>query len=510
MKQIVNVLGKLDWRKKAAAVLLLSAVIAAASDAQTLTTLHRFDNADCASPTAALVQAIDGSLYGTTQGGGATNTGTVFVGTIFAMNLGGALTTLYSFCPEGGAMCPNGNAGSAPLIQAANGELYGTTADGDNGYGSVFEMTLIGALTTIYDFPYLAWEPEGLVQATNGNFCGATHIGGRRAPYCPLVIGCGTLFEITPGGVPTTLHGFCPEYGCADGTSPSGGLVQAANGDFYGTTEFGGANCAPYGCGTVFGITPGGALTTLYSFCSQPEADCLDGNYPEAGLTQAANGELYGTTSAGGVYGYGTIFKITTGGTLTTLYSFCAQSGCPDGEEPINSLIQATDGNLYGTTLYGGPNCSSNTCGTLFKLTPGGTLTTLYAFCAQPACADGEDPSALVQDTNGDLYGVTAYGGTGDGSLGLGCGTVFSFSVGLAPFVRMLPASATVGTAVRILGTDLTGATSVTFNGAAAAFEVISPAEIATAVPVGATSGEVQVVTPNGTLSSNVPFRVLP
>ena len=171
-------------------------------------------------------------------------------------------------------------------------------------------------------------------------------------------------------------------------------------------------------------------------------------------------------------------------------------------------LVQATDGNLYGTT-YG---LGASGRGTIFKITPLGNLTNLYSFCPQSGCPDGEEPSAgLVQDTNGDFYGTTSIGGTSvKGACGTGCGTVFSLSVGLGPFVKTQTASGNVGAAVNILGTDLTGATSVTFSGIAAVFEVVSGSEITATVPSGASSGTVEVVTPGGTLSSNVPFRVLP
>ena|SRR5579863_7632481 len=197
--------------------------------------------------------------------------------------------------------------------------------------------------------------------------------------------------------------------------------------------------------------------------------------------------------------GCGTVFKITPSGTLTALHSF---AGYPtDGSEPLAGLVQATDGNLYGTTYSGGPNDE----GTVFEITPTGGLTTLYAFCPQSGCADGSNPlAALVQDTNGTLYGTTLLGGAN------GDGTLFSLSVGLGPFVEMQPISGKVGAAVKILGTNLTGATSVSFNGTAATFTVVSSSFIKTTVPAGATTGTVQVVTPSGTLLSNVPFRVLP
>jgi uncharacterized repeat protein (TIGR03803 family) len=253
-------------------------------------------------------------------------------------------------------------------------------------------------------------------------------------------------------------------------------------------------------------------LTTLYSFCSH--AGCTDGANPFAGLVQATNGDLYGATGAGGigasvcapgqltpVGGCGTLFKITPSGTLATLYSFCSQGECTDGMYPLAALIQGTDGYLYGTTSGGGANGE----GTIFKITPSGKLTALYSLCSQSGCSDGASPqAALIQATNGDLYGTTMSGGAATYY-----GTVFSLSIGLGPFVEAQTTSGRVGAAVKILGTDLTGATSVTFNGTAATFTVVSPSLITTTVPTGATTGKVEVVTPGGTLSSNLVFRVL-
>ncbi|HXM45490.1 MAG TPA: choice-of-anchor tandem repeat GloVer-containing protein [Bryobacteraceae bacterium] len=319
---------------------------------------------------------------------------------------------------------------------------------------------------------------SGLVQATNGDFYGTTVDGGANGDY-------GTVFRITPSGTLTTLYSFCSQTNCTDGTYPYAGLVQATNGDLYGTTSAGGA----YGHGTVFKITQSGTVTTLHSF------DGADGSDPFAGLIQATNGELYGTTLYGGD-AYGTVFEMTASGRLTTLHSF----GYADGAYPYARLVQGTDGNFYGTTSWGGAN---GNYGTAYKIAPSGTLTTLYSFCSQSGCTDGEEPdAALVQATNGDFYGTTVSGGASN------WGTVFNLSVGLGPFVETLPSSGAVGSAVKILGSDLTGATSVSFDGTAAAFTVVSPSLITTTVPVGATTGEVHVVTPSRTLSSNVPFRV--
>src|ERR1039457_2442445 len=254
MKRTVNVLSKLNWGTRACAVLALCATTAIALPAQTLTTLYSFDGTDGQEPVGALVQATNGDLYGTTErGGSGINNG----GTVFRITPGGTLTTLYSFCPQ--TNCTDGFGPKAGLVQAANGDLYGTT-----------------------------WG------------------GGVNDQ--------GTVFKITQGGTLTTLYSFCSPAMCRDGEVPFAGLVQAANGDLYGTTAEGGTN----GGGTVFKITPGGTLTRLYSFCSR---GCTDGLNPDAGLVQAANGDLYGTTSNGGANGQGTVFKITPGGTLTTLYS---------------------------------------------------------------------------------------------------------------------------------------------------------------------------------------------
>jgi len=159
----------------------------------------------------------------------------------------------------------------------------------------------------------------------------------------------------------------------------TGGLfyapMQANNGNLYGTTFQGGtgAGC-PYstGCGTIYQLTAAGGLSTLYDFCSQP--NCTDGEAPYGGLAQGPNGNLYGTTTIGGTYGFGRVFEITPEGALTTLYSFCPAGGdCSDGAQPRAGLLLGSDGNFYGTTEYGGPSpCGPvATCGTVFQITPG-------------------------------------------------------------------------------------------------------------------------------------------
>jgi uncharacterized repeat protein (TIGR03803 family) len=487
---------KFNFCMRACGILLLWTMAAVALPAQSVNTLYNFNNRDGAKPVAGLALANDGNLYGTAGSGGANGGGTVFK--IDPRGRPGVfphfkLTVLHSFSNRDGARPLAG------LVRATDGSFYGTTYQGGPAdSGTVFKIAPDGTLTTLHSFDGTdGAEPYGaaLVLGTDGNFYGTTYEGGAN--------GYGTAFKITPASRLTTLHSF----DSTDGAYPQAGLVQGTDGNFYGTTSYGGANRD--NAGTVFKMTPDGTLTTLYSFCSRG-GNCTDGAHPEAALIQGTDGDFYGTTLNGGTNGpyVGTVFKITPSGTLTTLYNFCSQLNCTDGAAPQAALIQATDGNFYGTTDFGGDGDQSaclpfKTCGTVFKITPSGTLTTLNNFCVRSNCTDGYTPyGALVQATDGEFYGTTYLGGTHR------YGTVFRLSAGLEPFVVTQPTSGTVGKAVRILGNKLTDATSVTFNGTAATFTVKSKSEITTTVPTGATTGTVQVVTPSGTLSSNVPFRV--
>jgi uncharacterized repeat protein (TIGR03803 family) len=290
----------------------------------------------------------------------------------------------------------------------------------------------------------------------------------------------------------TKLHDFCSIGECVDGSNPYGGLIQATNRGLYGTTR--GTSSIH---GTVFEITPAGVLTTIYTFCSRK--NCADGDDPTGGLVQAANGNFYGTAGEGGANAEGSVFALTPTGKFRTLYSFCSLSGCTDGAVPAAGLIQGSDGNLYGTTVQGGADRSN---GTVFEITPSGALTTLHSFDD----SDGSNPSSgLLQATNGTFYGVTEGGGTLDQS-----GTAFSLSMGLEPFVTPRPASGKVGAKVVLLGAHLTGATAVQFDGTAATFTVNSNSEITTSVPTGALTGKITVTLGDSTLSSAVDFRVTP
>jgi len=224
--------------------------------------------------------------------------------------------------------------------------------------------------------------------------------------------GNGTVFEITPSGALITLYSFCGVFGCNDGAYPCGGLVQGSDGNLYGATEFGGT----WAEGTIFKVNPDGTLTTIYSFCSQP--GCVDGMNPCGPLVHASDGNFYGTTVGGGNepcdYGCGTVFKITERGVLTSIHRFCSENGCADGASPNSGLIQARDGNLYGTTFGGGTRCTPG-CGTIFRITPRGTFTMLHDFGG----TDGDIITAgLIQAADGDFYGTAARGGTdNDGTV---------------------------------------------------------------------------------------------
>jgi uncharacterized repeat protein (TIGR03803 family) len=476
------IVGQVGLWKALCLVIALSTAAMAGSRASSFSTLLSFDGIDGQNPAfnGSLVQGFDGNFYGTAYNGGANG-----YGTVFEITPSGAITTLYSFCAK--KNCADGSHPAAALAIATNGDLYGTTFDGGaNGEGTVFEITPTGTLFTRYSFCAQAdcadgaYPLAGLVLATNGKFYGTTNQGGTNQD--------GTVFAITPMGKFTPLYSFCSQTNCADGESPYAGLIQATNGNLYGTTYGNGTNVY----GTVFEITPTGTLTTLYSFCSL--TNCADGEGPNVGLVQAADGNFYGTTSQGGANASGTVFDITTTGALTTLYSFCSRANCADGVSP-NALVQGTSGNFYGTTLNG----TTFNDGTVFEITPTGTLTTLHGFNG----STGAVPvAALLQATNGDFYGTTYGGGAGSD------GTVFNLTVGLGPFVKTLPTSGKAGVQVIILGSDLTGATKVTFDGVVAKFTVVSSTEITTTVPAGATTGSVGVTLPSGTLTSNVIFQV--
>ncbi len=396
-------------------VVLMCAAFAISSSAQTLTTIYDF----CSQTGCADGGSPFGGLVQGSDGnfyGAASNWNLAGYGTVYKLTASGTFTVLHTFTDESDGAAPY-----AGLIQTTDGNFYGVTITGGDPHsncGTVYKVTASGTLTTLHAFaghPNDGCEPYGpLVQATDGNFYGTTNYGGT-SNNCGI-FGCGTVFKITTGGTVTILYSFCTQSGCLDGSSPQAGLVQGSDGNLYGATFYGGPNYGgPNGYGTVFKITTSGTLTTLHNF------DFTDGADPSGTLVQPSDGNFYGTTFAG-ANGGGTVFKMTSSGTLTTLHNFNGT----DGANPQAGLVQASDGSFYGTTTAGGTGGGGD-FGTIFAITPGGTLTTLYNFCSLGGidCTDGAYPKAgLIQASDGKLYGVTSEGGNASGA-----GTAFSLQV---------------------------------------------------------------------------------
>lgn len=474
---------------------LVCVITAISSSAQTFTTLVTFNGPNGYDPAAqALVQGVDGNLYGTTSGGGLYGGGTVFM-----LTKGSILMIVHNFCAQAG--CTDGTEPLAGLIQAADGDFYGTTQYGGRGVyprGTFFKMTRTGHFTTLYSFCSQAglngcldgWEPSGpLVQGVSGDIYGTTPGGG--------VNGLGMAFSATPDGSLSTrgplstLYSFCSQPACDDGQSPYKGLALGWDGNLYGTTIGGGSTDS----GVVFKLTPDGQETVLYSSCSRGSHTTPFGCLGNGIVVQGLDGSLYGTSPLGGSDGDGTVFRLTQDGVLTDLHSFDGTDG-----SHIGSIIQATDGNFYGTTGSGG----ANGFGTIFRITPQGSLTTIHDFNPPINCVhDCYDDSGLMQATDGNLYGVYS-------SVGYDYSEVFRVEIGLAPFVQARPDLAKHGIEVGLLGQSLKGSTDVSFNGTPASFIVVSDTFIDATVPADAISGYVTVTTPSGTLTSNIPFHVIP
>jgi uncharacterized repeat protein (TIGR03803 family) len=356
--------------------------------------LYRFHPPfDGTRPAAGLLD-VNGTLYGTTSGGGIRGKGT-----IYRITTSGAYKALYRFRGGSDGLDPQ----SSGLLNV-KGTLYGTTEFGGDGSGcyassragcgTVYSVSTSGTEKVLYAFqggsdgafPLAA----GLI-AVNGTLYGTTGTGGNQSCYD----GCGTVFSVTTSGDETVLHSFA---GGSDGAFPFASLV-AVNGRLYGTTWEGGA----HGLGTVFSISTSGAEKVLYSF-----AGGSDGMSPRAGLINM-NGALYGTTelggrgcknSHGGPSGCGTVFSVTTSGDETVLYRF---GGGSNGYDPEVPLIDV-NGTLYGTTNFGGTFGP----GTVFSISTSGTQKVLYSFAGG---SDGAGPYAGLIDVNGTLYGTTEFGG---------------------------------------------------------------------------------------------------
>ena len=360
-------------------------------------------------PIAGLTIGADGNFYGTTVQGGSNN-----LGTVFQLTPDGTFTSIFSFSGTNGAN-PH-----ATLVRGSDGSFYGTTYTngGVGSSGTLFVITTNGAFTNLFTFTGTNNPSEGanpgaaLVQAGDGTFYGTAQYGGLpNASYHGH--GYGTIFRSTADGtvtVPVAL-------GNTNGAHPTAGVTLGTDGNFYGTTTYGGNGIIGTifpGYGTIFKMAPDGTLTNLYLFTG-----ANDGGFPYATLAQGADGNFYGSTTAGGTNQIGTIFMITPAGQFRSLYSFMLSSV---GSYPIGAMVQATDGNFYGTTYLGG----DNQLGTVFEITTNGNLTRLVSFTGNSGPSLGANPQAgLVQGMDGDFYGTTVSGGTN------GLGTIFRLSVPL-------------------------------------------------------------------------------
>jgi len=450
------------------------------AQAQTITYLAPQNIIAARSPSL-FVQATDGNFYSSGDSVDRPN------GYIYRMTPAGAITIVYRFCSH--THCSDGDQPLSPVL-GSDGNLYGVTAAGGNSTasGTVYKLTLGGELTTLHSFCPTSGcadgqYPEGVVLASDGNLYGTTQFGGVNADGR-----AGTIFSISPGGKFKLLYTFCSQANCADGWQPSSPPIQGSDGNFYGVAQFGGTGTGALG--VAYKLTPAGVYSVLYNFCSR--TGCTDGAQPVS-ISQGPHGGLFGITSVGGggFKSCGTAFGIGPKNRYSVLHRFSDADGC----SPYNALTLANDGNFYDVsgTFSGG--------GFIFQITPEGAFTPLYDFSC---CQGGYDPAGmLLQGTDGGLYGATLYNPNGCCT-----GSIFRFSNGLSPLVETVPVAGPVGQSVIILGNNLTGSTSVTFNGVQAAFTVESDTYIKATVPKGATTGTVSVTTPSGMLNSNPDFLV--
>jgi uncharacterized repeat protein (TIGR03803 family) len=307
-------------------------------------------------------------------------------------------TVLYNFCAQGG--CPGLPDGG--VIADSEGNLYGVTYAGGIG-GTVFKLTPAGELSLLdsFDDSHQGVAPGGkLAFDQQGNVYGTAREGGTNRYL--VTAGDGTLFKLSPDGTETDLYNFGADS--ADGIGPIGGVVIDADGNLYGVTYRGGA----YGVGIVFRVSPEGVETILHTFVNNK----TDGSYPSAGLIMDSHSNVYGTTESGGLYGGGTVFEVTAHGSYRILHNFAAYPG--DASAPEATLTLDSQGNLYGTTGYGGTYGG----GAVFKMTPGSNgswneiiLGSFNRFARQPNNGCWDPTSDVVFDAQGNLYGTTMFGG---------------------------------------------------------------------------------------------------
>jgi uncharacterized repeat protein (TIGR03803 family) len=486
------------------------------------TTISNYPDGE--TPIAELIQGADGNYYTTTNAGGAgacpgVDEGTISgCGAVVKISASGAFSVLYSFpYDSSNNTAPNGLYPQAGLVQGPDGNFYGVAAEGGtggtscadttglSGCGTVFKLTKSGTLTVLHSFcggsgcGSLATdgaEPTGrMVFGTNGDLYGTTQIGGVYNGFYNQ----GTIFTISTSGAYKVLHVFTGNQGpTVDGANPVAGLTFASNGNFYGTTEYGGT----FGDGTVFKMTPSGTVTVLYSFANNDP----NGMMPKGALVEASNGNLYGTCYGGGANSRGTAFRISLSGKFQKIYDFTAATGNL-GYDPAAGLIQASDRNLYGTTAFGGPDA----LGTIYQLTLDGTATLMASFV--PSTTGFFATDQLLQGSDGRLYLTLQYNGgsNGDGVQDQGAISVLDASLASpAPIiVTFSPTKGNPGSKVTILGGEFVGTTAVTINGASAAFVVDGSGVITATVPNAPGTGPISISNAGGKTASTKNFTIL-
>jgi uncharacterized repeat protein (TIGR03803 family) len=461
-----------------AMAVVMSAGVAIPAHAQTPTTLHAFQDGvtDACLPEDNIVQGRDGNMYGIGGSCGANGTGAVY-----KISPTGTESVIYSF-PSTWSSCFSG------LTQGNDGNFYGTCFTTPTGNGSIFQLTPAGGFTDKHDFTGAYGDTEPLyapIQGTDGNFYGVTGYN----PYS-----CGNVYQLTAAGVYKNLHTFT---GNDCGASS---LFQASDGNFYGTLISCTLNTTATGC--VFKISTTGVFKEIYAFAF------ATGDGPCTGVIQGKDGKLYGATNAGGTNNVGNIYKITTAGVYTSLHEFdqATDASCVDnvGRTEVN-LTQVTDGSFYGVNGAYGPNGN----GSIYKLTSANVFT---AFLFPNPPVDGDLPlSTLLQNTNGLLYGATPSGGPTSCSP---CqGVFFSVATGDVPFVNLEPTQKTgfEGASVGMFGQGFSSASTVEFGGVVATSVTVTGTTYLTAkVPTGAHTGTVTVTTGATKLTSPQTYKVKP
>jgi uncharacterized repeat protein (TIGR03803 family) len=547
-------------RLLALACALLVALAAAALHAQiiTYTDVYDFSSSDGHQPFdyGQLQLSGNGYLYGTAYDGGSSGYGTVF-------NVSGSLhNDLVSFNNSGGIFPIGALTMVVDFSEGfANESFYGTTSEEVNfGNGTLFCVTPEGVLTVVHQFTDSEGSPVSPpVQGADGNLYGITSQGLNAsfttyrytissgtykmlpssvpgASTGPMVLGVdGYLYGVagdaifrmtTPGGAIKIIYNFSGP----DGASPSGPLVEGPDNSFYGVARYGGAN----NTGTIYKLSPSGGGFTyspMYSFTGLSGLTNSDGAEPIAGLAFGWDGKLYGATTSGGAFGYGTIYQIPTSGGFKKLFDLSGAGGAAPGNYPTTTMMENADSCLYGLTTGGVSIGETTGYGNVYKLCPE-SLIQIVTWCCNAYHNTG-DPLMILGDNleavvTVSIGGVPAQFQPGSNTyltaivpsnavdglvsviLATGEQVESESTLHILPTITNLdPPSGPVGTQVGIVGGGFAGATEVTFGGVKATnFTVVTPSLIQAVVPARAKTGKVKVTTPNGTATSKQTFTV--